>query len=165
MLASLAIIGAMVILTGAFMWLKPSPRDQHLNTLRSAALTEGFKLASIRIPDTSIEGRLADKASLATLYRILHSFDKGKAPRFTVQRTTGVSNAFLPDGWRWADQRRPSEAVTQVLHDILIELPETYLVLDAQPDGVGLAWDERGDVSALPAIRETLEHLIAQLSA
>lgn len=165
MFANLAIIGAILILAGAFMWLKPSPRDRHLNTLRTAALTAGFKLDSIRIPDTSIHGRLADKSSLTTLYRLLHRFDKDKAPRFTVQRTTGVSSAFLPDGWKWADQNRPSEAVTQHLHATLLGLPEDYLVLDAQPDGVGLVWDERGDASALPAIRETLERLIAQLSA
>lgn len=165
MFANLAIIGAILVLAGAFLWLKPSPRDRHLNTLRTAALSAGFKLDSIRIPDTSIEGRLAEKSSLITLYRLLHRFEKGKAPRFTVQRTTGVSSAFLPDGWKWADQHRPSEAVTQDLHEVLIGLPDQYLVLDAQPDGVGLVWDERGDASALPAIRETLERLIAQLSA
>ncbi|WP_028669794.1 hypothetical protein [Saccharospirillum impatiens] len=164
MFANIALIGAILILAGAFMWLKPSPRDRHLNTLRTAALSAGFKLDSIRIPDTSIEGRLAEKSTLITLYRQLHRFDKAKAPRFTVQRTTGVSSAFLPDGWKWADQYRPGEAVTQVLHDLLLTLPEAYLVLDAQPDGVGLVWDERADASALPAIRETLERLIAQLS-
>lgn len=164
MFANIAIICAILILAGAFMWLKPSPRDRHLNTLRTAALTAGFKLDSIRIPDTSIEGRLAEKSSLITLYRLLHRFDKDRAPRFTVQRTTGVSSAFLPDGWKWADQHRPTEAVTQHLHEVLLTLPEAYLVLDAQPDGVGLVWDERGDASALPAIRETLERLIAQLS-
>lgn len=165
MFANIAIIGAILVLAGAFMWLRPSRRDQHLNTLRTAALTAGFKLDSIRIPDTSIEGRLADKSSLTTLYRLLHRFEKDKAPRFTVQRTTGVSSAFLPDGWKWADEHRPSEAVTQVLHGFLVSLPEAYLVLDAQPDGVGLVWDERGDASALPAIRETLERLTAHLSA
>ncbi|MEP4548093.1 MAG: hypothetical protein ABJ000_18070 [Saccharospirillum sp.] len=165
MFANLAIIGAILILAGAFMWLKPSPRDRHLNTLRTAALSAGFKLDSIRIPDTSIEGRLAEKSSLITLYRLLHRFEKGKAPRFTVQRTTGVSSAFLPDGWKWADEHRPGETVTQDLHEVLVGLPDQYLVLDAQPDGVGLVWDERGNASALPAIRETLERLIAQLSA
>lgn len=164
MFANIAIVGSILVVAGAFMWLKPSPRDRHLNNLRTAALAAGFKLDSIRIPDTSIAGRLADKKSLITLYRLLHRFDKNKAPRFTLQRTTGVSSAFLPDGWKWADEHRPAEEVTQVLHDMLLTLPEAYLVVDAQPDGVGLVWDERSDASALPAIRETLERLIAQLS-
>jgi hypothetical protein len=164
MFANVLILGAILTLAGAFMWLKPSPRDRHLNTLRSAAIKEGFKLDSIRVPDTSIEGRLADKSSLITLYRLIHRFEKSKAPCFTVQRTTGVSSAFLPDGWKWADKHRATEAVTPMLHDLLVSLPERYLVIDAQPDGVGLVWDERDDASALPAIRETLERLISQLS-
>jgi hypothetical protein len=165
MLLLVLLIGSVLVIVGAFMWIKPSPRDQHLNLLRSKAIQEGFKLDSIRVPDTSIEGRLAEKSSLITLYRLLHRFEKGKAPRFTVQRTTGVSNAFLPDGWKWADTHRPSESVTPILHDMLVSFPERYLVIDAQPDGVGLVWDERDDASALPAIRETLERLISQLSA
>lgn len=163
--AVLAFIAATVVVTGAFMWIKPSPRDRHLNTLRSAALSQGFKLASIRVPDTSVAGRLDEKASILTLYRLLHRFEKGRAPRFTVQRTTGVASAFLPDGWKWADQHRPDATVTEHLHGLLAGLPETYWVLDAQSEGVGLVWDERGDASELPLIRETLERLIERLSA
>jgi hypothetical protein len=154
----------MFILVGAFMWVKPSPRDRRLNALRNAAIQSGFKLSSIKVPDTSIEGRLAEKSSLITLYRLIHHFSKDQTPGFTVQRTTGVSSAFLPDGWKWADEHRPPEAFTTELHAVLTDLPEAYLVVDAQPDGVGLVWDERGDAETLPAIRETLERLIKQLS-
>jgi len=165
MIVNLIIIAAVLTLAGAFMWLKPSPRDRHLNRLRSKALAEGFKLQSVRLSDTSVEGRVNDAHVLQTLYQLKHDFDKETPPYFTVQRTTGVSSAFLPDGWKWADKHRPPEAVTERLSDFLTQLPERYFVVDARPDGVGLAWEERGGVDELPAIRETLERLIKLLSA
>lgn len=164
-MTALIVIAAVLTLAGAFMWLKPSPRDRHLNQLRSQAIADGFKLQSVRLPDTSVEGRIDESHVMETLYRLIHHFDKDKAPFFTVQRTSGVSSAFLPEGWKWADKHRPSEAVTSALSAFLTELPADYFVVDARPDGVGLAWEERGDVSELPAIRETLERLIQLLSA
>lgn len=165
MIANLLIIGAILTLAGAFMWLKPSARDRHLNQLRTQALTEGLKLQSVRLPDTSVDGRLNDKKELLTIYRLIHHFDKHQAPFFTVQRTTGVSSAFLPDGWKWADDHRPPEAQRQAIADFLEGLPEHYRVIDARPDGVGLSWDEDAGISELPAIRETLERLVTVLSA
>lgn len=164
MIGNLLVIAAILVLAGAFLWLKPSPRDRHLNTLRTKAMTEGFKLQSIRLPDTSVSGRLDERKELRTLYRLLHHFDKSHAPFFTVVRTTGVANAFLPEGWTWTDSNRPPEGVQERLTAFLERLPENVTAIDARPDGVGLVWDERGAAGELPILRETLEELVKLLS-
>lgn len=164
MIVNLLIIAAILTLAGAFMWMKPSPRDRHLSELRTAALGQGLKLHSLRLPDTSMEGRLAERRELRTLYRLPHVFDRDSGPCFTVLRTSGVASAFLPDGWVWADQHRPDEAERTRLHDFLAELPEAYDLIDARPDGVSLGWDERAGTEALPAVRETLQRLVGLLS-
>lgn len=164
MIDNLLVIGAILTLAGAFMWLKPSRRDRHLSRLRSQAMASGLKLQSVRLPDTSSEGRLAERHELKTLYRLIHHFDKHRAPFFTVQRTTGVASAFLPEGWRWKDGNRPPEAVRGPLAEYLEALPACVEVVEARPDGVGVAWDER-EADALPSIREMLERLARVLSA
>ncbi|PTY36514.1 hypothetical protein BGP77_04245 [Saccharospirillum sp. MSK14-1] len=163
MFANLIILFAILTVAGAFMWLKPSAHDRHLSKLRSAALGEGLKLYSLKVPDTSVEGRVGEKHELCTLYRLLHSFPKAQAPSFTVLRTTGVSSAFLPDGWIWADDKRATDAQMKALVGFLNDLPEHYRVVDAQADGVGVSWDERS-VDQLPAVRETLQRLASILS-
>ena len=163
MFANLFIVFAILTVAGAFMWLKPSAHDRRLSQLRSAALSQGLKLYSLKVPDTSVEGRVGDKHELRTLYRLLHSFSKAQAPSFTVVRTTGVSSAFLPDGWIWADDKRASDAQMSALVDFLTDLPEHYSVVDAQADGVGVSWDESG-IDGLPAVRETLQRLVSILS-
>lgn len=163
MFANLFIIFAILTVAGAFMWLKPSAHDRHLSQLRSSALAQGFKLYSLKVPDTSIEGRVGDKHELRTLYRLLHPFAKGQAPSFTVLRTTGVSSAFLPDGWIWADDKRAQDAQLDALVGFLNDLPAHYSVVDAQADGVGLSWDESG-IDQLPAVRERLQRLVSILS-
>lgn len=164
MIADLTVIAAILVLVGSFLWLKPSKRDRRLNTLRAKAIAKGFKLQSIRLPDTSVDGRVADRKQLVTLYRLPHHFDKEGAPFFTVMRTTGVANAFLPDGWTWADKHRPPTDKQQRLADFLERQPPNILVIDARPDGVGVVWDEE-DSSQLPIIKETLEELVRLLSA
>lgn len=163
MLANLIIVFAILTLAGAFMWLKPSAYDRRLSQVRSAALGQGLKLYSLKVPDTSVEGRVGNKHELRTLYRLLHPFSKAQAPSFTLLRTTGVSSAFLPDGWVWADDKRASDRQLSVLIDFLIELPQHYNLVDAQADGVGVGWDE-GGIDQLPAVRETLQRLASILS-
>ncbi|MFG1496572.1 hypothetical protein ABMA57_08050 [Saccharospirillum sp. HFRX-1] len=163
MFANLSIIFAILTVAGAFMWLKPSAHDRRLSQLRSAALSQGMKLYSLKVPDTSVEGRVGEKHELRTLYRLLHAFPKAQAPSFTVLRTTGVSSAFLPDGWIWADDKRASDAQMSALVGFLNDLPQRYSVVDAQADGVGVSWDESG-IEQLPAVRETLQRLASILS-
>lgn len=163
MFANLFIVFAILTVAGAFMWLKPSAHDRRLSQLRSAALSQGIKLYSLKVPDTSVEGRVGEKHELRTLYRLLHSFSKAQAPSFTVLRTTGVSSAFLPEGWIWADDKRATDAQMSALVGFLNDLPEQYSVVDAQADGVGVSWDESG-IDRLPAVRETLQRLASILS-
>jgi len=163
MVTNLIFLFAILTVAGAFMWLKPSPYDRRLSRVRSAALSEGMKLYSLKVPDTSVDGRVGEKHELQTLYRLLHTFPKEQAPSFTVLRTTGVSSAFLPDGWIWADDKRATDAQMNALVDFLKDLPEQYRVVDAQVDGVGVSWDESA-IDRLPAVRETLQRLVSILS-
>lgn len=163
MIANFFIVFAILTVAGAVMWLKPSARDRRLSQLRAAALAQGLKLYSLRVPDTSIEGRVGDKHELRTLYRLLHPFGKAQVSSFTVIRTSGVASAFLPEGWIWVDDKRAQDAKLEALVGFLNDLPAHYSVVDVQIDGVGLCWDE-GGIDQLPAVRETLQRLVSILS-
>ncbi|WP_108125364.1 hypothetical protein [Saccharospirillum mangrovi] len=163
MWVNLIVLFAVLTLAGAVMWLRPNAHDRRLGKVRSAALAQGFKLYSLAVPDTSVDGRVGGKRELRTLYRLLHAFSRDQAPAFTVLRTSGVASAYLPEGWVWADDQRVRESHRDALASFLSQLPEHYSVVDAQADGIGVCWDE-SRVEQLPEVRETLQRLASILS-
>ncbi|MHA7878192.1 MAG: hypothetical protein ACX931_00240 [Saccharospirillum sp.] len=165
MLTALILFGAAMVVIGAFMWVKPSPRDKHLAMLRAQALREGLKVHSIKLDDTSLDGRVEGKRLMLAVYCLPHAFDQTADMAFTVLRTSGVGGAFLPDGWKWASHRRAPEPYRADLTAFIETLPEAYLALEVRMNSVGVVWNERGDVDELPRMKERLSQLIRILSA
>lgn len=134
---------AVLLLVGSFMWLKPSPRDKYLAKLRSSALAQGFSLGSLRVPDTSANGRVNQRFQIVTLYQLPVQLSANSGGRFTVLRTTGEAGAYLPDGWIWDERDGLNESQYHHLKDILTALPLSVQVISLSSGSVGLSWDER----------------------
>lgn len=164
MITAVLLIGASLLMIGAFLWVKPSPRDKHLAMLRASALREGLKVHTITLDDTSEYGRVQAKRRMLAVYCLPHQFEKHSNMAFTVLRTTGESGAFLPQGWKWANHRRTPETVRAALADFIEGLPESYLALEVRMNSVGFVWDERGSADELPRLKERLTQLIHLLS-
>ncbi|WP_320822559.1 hypothetical protein [Reinekea sp.] len=134
---------AILFIIGSFMWLKPSPRDQFLAKLRSRALTQGFRLGSLRVPDTSDYGRVKARFQMVTLYTLPLQLAAGPSARFTVLRTTGEAGTYLPEGWAWDEREGLSETQYEQLHRVLTSLPVSIQLISLSSDSIGLNWDER----------------------
>lgn len=141
-MTALFIIVPILIVAGAFMWLKPSKRDQHLAKLRADALASGLKISSLKIPDTTEYGRVKQLNRIVTLYEMPLRLDKQRLSRFTLIRTSADSGVFLPEGWAWHERNELSEADYDFLHSWLAQLPAGVEAVHLGADSVGLSWDE-----------------------
>ena len=164
MITAVLLIAASLLMIGAFLWVKPSPRDKHLAMLRAQALNEGLKVHTIKLDDTSEYGRVEAKRLMLAVYCQPHQFEKNSGMAFTVLRTTGESGAFLPGYWKWANHRRAPEAVRAALAEFIETLPTSYIALEVRMNSVGIVWDERGSPDELPRLKERLTQLIELLS-
>ncbi len=142
-MSALFVILPILIVAGAFLWLKPSPRDQFLAKLRSEALARGFRVTSLKVPDTSEFGRVNQKQQIVTLYQKGLRLVDGEVPEFIVLRTTGESGAYLPPGWTWDLRRHLSAEHYAYLAEFVTQLPDSISVVSLSKDAVSVCWDEK----------------------
>jgi len=158
MAAVIAVLATFVV-AGAFLWLKPSPRDQHLAKLRSDALIQGFRIASLRIPDTSEYGRVNNQYKIVTVYQVSTVLHEGTDLEFTVLRTTGESGAYLPTGWCWDRRTDLTEHHYQQIAEVLAKLPLSIDVISLSSDSIALSWDEKDPNLTFDELKKTLKHI------
>ena len=139
----LAVILPILVVAGAFMWMQPSKRDQHLAKMRSEALVNGFRIDSLRVPDTSEFGRVNQKHQIVTLYQRSTEIESSSHLDVTIMRTSGEHGAYLPKGWMWDARSGVSESQTQQLAEFVLTLPESVTVLRIARDSIGVSWDEK----------------------
>lgn len=156
MIAIGVILASILVIVGAVLWVKPSPRERRLAQLRQQALMDGFKVQQRRVPDLSIEGRVNGQETHLTFYRkyCKSNFDQ----IYNILRTTGESGIHLPVGWIWEENLRLPENKRSPVQHLLSELPESVLGIELAPDYVGVAWDERSK-DTYPQIVELLRQI------
>jgi len=147
---------AILLITGSFMWLKPSPRDQFLAKLRAKALTQGFRLGSLRVPDTSDYGRVKERFQMVTLYSLPLQLAAGPSCRFTVLRTSGEAGTYLPEGWAWDERQGLSETQYEQLHRVLTSLPASIQLISLSSGSISLNWDEKDPEMSFERMRAML---------
>lgn len=138
----LIVLLPLLIVMGAFMWLRPSRSDQRLAQLRNTAINQGFRLGSLKVSDTSEEGRVRGKKSIVTLYQLSVELIKDDRLFLTVLRSSGESGAYLPEGWVWDHREGMTEHQYEQLHSLLASLPENVRVFNVSQGLIGLSWDE-----------------------
>ena len=147
------------VFVGGFTWIKPSKRDQRLASVRSRALSYGFRLGSVSVPDVSNEGRVAQLKQMVTLYHVTLAVVKESAPTFMVQRTSASAGIDLPHGWDWVQRMDLSAQQVDLFSCLLEQLPESIHVLMLNQQEVALSWDEFEDQVDLESLREHLKKL------
>lgn len=158
-MGALILILPILVVAGAFMWLKPSKREQELAKLRSNALVRGLRIGSLKVPDLSEYGRINQKQEIVTIYQKSLREPRDETSRFTVVRTTGESGAYLPDEWAWHQRHLLDEAQYGVLADWLRKLPESVTVVALARDSVALSWDERDPGVSFDTLEGWLDEL------
>ncbi len=150
------LIVAVLILVGAFTWMRPSLHDQRLAKLRTNALVNGFRVTSLKVQDSTEHGRVNHLRQIVTVYQIALVLDEVGAETFTVQRTSGESGAYLPDGWSWEARHGLTDQQYQSLNAFLTSLPDFISVVSLQVDSVGLSWDESNEDITFTGIKNYL---------
>lgn len=164
-MAFLIAMASCLLVIGAFLWLKPSKRDQHLAHLRTRAITQGFLISSVKLPDTSEHGRVNQLHRIETLYRLSLEIDTDveqvaqQALRFTVQRTSGESGIYLPESWVWQERHNIDHSLYAIIAEYLAQLPEDISAVLVSQAFVGLVWSENTQRIDLPNILEQLQQL------
>jgi hypothetical protein len=158
-MTAIFVIVPILIVAGAFLWMRPSPRDQQLAKLRSQALVNGLRLASVKVPDTSEFGRVNDVQTIITIYQISLVLIEADTCSFIVLRTTGESGAYLPEGWQWVQRTQMTEANYRALNGFLSNLPASVSAISLDSEHVSLNWDELDESITFAQIKSWLSEV------
>lgn len=158
------VILPILVVAGAFMWLRPSQRDQYLAKLRSDALINGLKISSLKVPDTSEYGRVENLKAIVTLYEQTLEFDERALCRFTVIRTTGEAGVYLPEGWLWQERQALNDNQYDYIAKWLVALPTSVSAVHLDASSVGVSWDEKDPEISFQRLKDWLNQLSEQFN-
>lgn len=148
------ILLAAALMLGPVLMLRPSPRTQQVAQLRSraAALGLGVQLTSLpNHPDTH----------LVAYCRPWPSYIKNAQKRpWKLIKHNYSHDIHCADHWDWQGEDRPSPAHIQHIKDLLPQLPESILALEATPAGVACYWTEVGGMKTLQHLAHWLDDLV-----
>ncbi|MBU2863192.1 hypothetical protein KO489_05010 [Reinekea forsetii] len=152
------IIVSMLVVVGSFMWMRPSPRDQYLSKIRSEALMTGFRIGSMKVPDTSEEGRIGEVNCIVTIYAKNLEVIKGRSVSYTVIRTSGESGIYLPDGWQWHEREDMPQALMEQVALLVKPLPLSITLITVSDSQSALSWDEKDPQVTFDVLSQILSH-------
>lgn len=138
----IAIMVAMLIIVGALLWLRPSPREKRLSSLHTQVFSRGLKLRNEMLPDLSVHGRVNELRRAYTLINREYR-EKQPWPSYTLVRTEGEASKYLLDGWYLSHgPTLTREQIEQVINPRLQAVNEHVVAISQWPLGFGLATDE-----------------------
>ncbi|MDN3649396.1 hypothetical protein QWZ13_10780 [Reinekea marina] len=152
------IIVSMLVVVGSFMWMRPSPRDQYLSKIRSKALMTGFRIGSMKVPDTSEEGRISEIKRIVTTYAKNLEVIKGRSLGYTVIRTSGEAGIYLPDGWQWHEREDMPQALMEQAALLVKPLPLSITLITVSDSQAALSWDEKDPQVTFDTLSQILSH-------
>lgn len=141
------LIGLVVFaIISSVLWLKPSPRDQHLSALRMAALKHGLQIRQYTFKPRSEKNGIRDELR-ATSYSLMRAGAiKPGLIRYRIVRQAGWMQEDLPEGYAWHDE--PTAAEREQLLAALPLLNDTLLMLEVYEHRVGMMVAEEKSATA-----------------
>ena len=160
----LVLLSALMII-GALLWVKPSPRDRRLAKLRMQAIAQGLSLRSLRIDDLSIEGRVHQRSLWVTAYGCRFQSPLCQPVYWQLQRSSGTASAHLPKGWVWIEKPSPDQqAIAQQLAHWLRDMPDAIGGIALTSHDCSWVWDEHSSdfLDQLTTLTHKLESILNQ---
>ena len=141
------LIGLVVFaIISSVLWLKPSPRDQHLSALRMAALKHGLQIRQYTFKPRSEKNGIRDELR-ATSYSVMRAGAiKPGLIRYRIVRQAGWMQEDLPEGYAWHDEATGAERAQ--LLATLPSLNDTLLMLEVYDHRVSIMVAEDKTASA-----------------
>ena len=149
----LLIVFGIALVLSPLMWLKQSPHQKRITELRRHAGQSSLQVSLHRRPDAR-----DDELRLEAVCYRLPWRDTDCRQDWVLQRRSSRGWPSEIDGWHWMAQ-----AADQKWHDLLAQtlpqLPPSVSAIVADAQGIGVIWDERGDVNELNLICDFLQSL------
>jgi hypothetical protein len=146
----LLIIFCLAVAVSPLLWMKSSPRQQHITDCRRKARGLSIHVNLRRRP-----GALETEHRIDTVYYWLPWLKAKKVQGWILHRSSrrGWESSF--DNWRWINNEANKEW-HDIITTILSELPEGINAIQVSSEGVGLVWDERGTIDLIDKIHASL---------
>ena len=146
---------AAVILTiiSPLLWMRSSPRQKHIDHLRSYARTAGIQVILHRRPDAR-----DDEVRLETVCYRLPWRGLEVADHWVIHRYSQRGWESLFSGWRWF-QGEVENGFSEGLGEAIVGMPESASAILCNASGIGVTWGEREDTQAVAAICASLSDL------
>ena len=149
----LLIIFCLAVAVSPILWMKSSPRQQHITDCRKKA-----RGLSINVNLRHCPGAPEAEQRLDTVYYWLPWLEAKKVQGWILQRSSRRGWDSLFTDWRWVNNEANKEWY-EVINFCLSELPEGVTTIQVSNEGVGLVWDERGAIDLIDKIHISLLEL------
>ena len=149
----LVIIFAIAVVLSPLMWFKQSPRQKRISQLRSAAAGLNLQVSLHRRP----EARETEGALSSVCYKI-RCGQESPHSAWVLHRFSTRGWASHWEGWQWFNHQADG-SWSDVVEDIVKDMPEGVSAIIMQSTSVGMIWDERGDEEQLGQIAKKLMQL------
>ena len=149
----LLIAGVILMLVSPILWMRSSPRQRHIESLREFARSTGMQVILHRRPDAR-----EDEDRLETVcYRLpWRGFRPNKNWVLHRHSQRGWESRF--SDWHWFI----AEAHEDLAEPLLVattSMPESVSAVLCSASGIGVTWAEREDTEALATILHSLSIL------
>ena len=149
----LLIAGVILTILSPLLWMRSSPRQKHIDHLRSSARTAGVQVILHRRPDAR-----DDEVRLETVCYRLPWRGLKVADHWVIHRYSQRGWESLFSGWRWF-QGEAENGFFQSLDEAIVCMPESVSAIVCNASGIGVTWGEREDTQAVVTICARLSDL------
>jgi len=140
-----------LMIAGSVLWIKPSKRDLRLSELRRRAMTSGIR---VRLLDEKLRDNLFPWLEDHRGYSLYENHQLGgregrSMQAFEVHRKEPLHELDYLN----------LDVDAKNLQEFEAGLPDGVRAVVLYPDGVGLLWDERGEVEVVDRLIESMKVL------
>lgn len=159
-------IVVMLSIIGSIMWIRPSPRERMISTIRLHARKLGFIVQLAHLETTRGKGQMEPEKIRVPAYRVLRSDltrdEKDHWISWQIFRMENVANEGLPLGWSWKKgEYALSAEACEVICELIEKLPKDVKALESSPIHFTVYWRESGGVEQLDAIYEAIQPILS----
>ena len=149
----LLIVFGMAVVLSPLMWLKQSPHQKRITELRRQASGQSLQVSLHRRPDA----REGEHRLESVCYRLPWQ-DTDCRQNWVLHRASQRGWSSDHEGWSWFVQEA-NPKWNPLLSEIVPIMPVGVSAIIASGQGIGVIWDERGELPEVKKICEILHRL------
>lgn len=149
----LLIIFCLAVAVSPLLWMKSSPRQLQITQFRKIARELGVNVNLHKRP----EARETEKR-LESMFYWLPWRDRKTIEPWVLHRHSNRGRESDFQGWQWVDRKADIEW-QEIISETLPRLPSGVTAIIVKRAGIGVIWDERGDLSSAQKICDLIKQM------